>query len=61
MAGFLAPFKLTLTSQHRSAGPVDRLVCATAVHHGLTVLHVDHDSVTVAGVLPEFQQRDIRS
>jgi predicted nucleic acid-binding protein len=37
------------------------LVCATAVHHGLTVLHADSDFADVAGVLPEVQQRDIRT
>jgi predicted amidohydrolase len=46
---------------HRAAGPIDLLVCATAVHHGHTVLHVDNDFVTVAGVLKEVQQRDVRA
>jgi predicted nucleic acid-binding protein len=55
-----AQYKLTQKSQHRAAGVVDLLVCATAVHHGLTVLHVDNDFVTVADVLPEVNQRDIR-
>ena len=35
------------------------LVCATAVHHGLTVLHADSDFAIVADVLPEVRQRDI--
>jgi predicted nucleic acid-binding protein len=55
-----AQYKLTQKGQHRAAGPMDLLVCATAVHHGLTVLHVDNDFATVAAVLPELQQRDIR-
>jgi predicted nucleic acid-binding protein len=56
-----AQYKLTQKSQHRSGGALDLLVCATAVHHDLTVLHVDDDFVTVAGVMPELEQRDIRS
>ena len=56
-----AQYKLTQKGQHRGPGPIDLLICATAVHHGLTVLHAGNDYVTVAGVLPEVQQRDIRS
>jgi predicted nucleic acid-binding protein len=56
-----AQYKLTQKGQHRAAGPLDLLVCATAVHHGLTVLHVDNDYATVAAILPELQQRDIRT
>ncbi len=56
-----AQYKLTQKGQHRGPGPIDLLICATAVHHGLTVLHVDGDFVTVADVLPEVQQRDIRT
>jgi predicted nucleic acid-binding protein len=37
------------------------LICATAVHHGLIVLHVDNDFAAIAGVLPEVRQRDIRA
>ncbi|MEC3957299.1 PIN domain nuclease [Nocardia sp. CDC153] len=55
-----AQYKLTQRGQHRSAGVVDLVVCATAVHHGLTVLHADADFATVARVLPELQERDIR-
>ena len=56
-----AQYKLTQKSRHRSAGPLDLLVCATAVHHGLTLLHVDNDYATVAAVMPEVQQYDIRT
>jgi predicted nucleic acid-binding protein len=56
-----AQYKLTQKGQHRGPGPIDLLVCAAAVHHGLTVLHVDGDFATVADVLPEVQQRDIRT
>ncbi|MDT7842984.1 PIN domain-containing protein [Streptomyces justiciae] len=56
-----AQYKLTQYGQHRAAGAVDLLVCATAVHHGHTVLHVDNDFVTVAAVLKEVDQRDART
>jgi predicted nucleic acid-binding protein len=56
-----AQYKLTQAGQHRSAGVPDLLVCATAVHRGHTVLHVDNDFVAVASVLKDLQQRDIRT
>lgn len=56
-----AQYKLTQQGQHRAAGPIDLLVCATAVHHGHTVLHVDNAFATVAAVLKEVQQRDVRT
>lgn len=55
-----AQYKLTQYGQHRSAGPIDLLVCATAVHHGHTVLHVDNDFAAVARVLSDVDQQDIR-
>lgn len=55
-----AQYKLTQRGQHRSAGALDLLVCATAVHHDLTVLHVDNDFRAVAAVLKELRQRDLR-
>ena len=35
---------------HRSAGPVDLLVAATAETHGLTLLHYDADLLQIAEV-----------
>jgi predicted nucleic acid-binding protein len=55
-----AQYKLTQHGQHRAAGAVDLLVCAIAVHHGHTILHVDNDFSTVASVLKEVQERDVR-
>lgn len=55
-----AQYKLTQQGQHRSAGVVDLLVCATAVHHGLTVLHTDNDFGTVSRVLPDLREYDLR-
>jgi hypothetical protein len=36
---------------------IDLLVAATAVHHGLSVLHVDNDFVTIASGLSELRQK----
>ncbi|MCZ0979702.1 PIN domain nuclease [Streptomyces diastatochromogenes] len=55
-----AQYKLTRKGQHRAAGVVDLLLCATAVHHGLTVLHRDNDFATVARVLKDVDQQDVR-
>jgi hypothetical protein len=41
---------LTETGRHRSAGPVDLLIAATAERQGLTVLCDDRDFETVASV-----------
>ena len=56
-----AQYKLTQQGQHRSAGAIDLLVCATAVHHDLTVLHLDNDFTAVSSVLTELRARDLRS
>jgi hypothetical protein len=42
--------ELTNKAQHRSAGPVDLVVAATAELHGLTLLHHDRDFVQVASI-----------
>ena len=41
---------LTETGKHRSAGPVDLLIAATAERERLTILCDDHDFMTVASV-----------
>jgi predicted nucleic acid-binding protein len=41
---------LTDRGAHRSAGPVDLLVAATAEAHGMTLLHYDADFLQVAEV-----------
>ncbi|MFF3996341.1 PIN domain nuclease [Streptomyces cyaneofuscatus] len=40
--------QLTAKAEHRSAGPVDLLLAATAEQSGLTLLHHDHDFETIA-------------
>ena len=42
--------ELTGKSQHRSAGPVDLVVAATAELHGLTLLYHDGDFGVIARV-----------
>jgi hypothetical protein len=42
--------ELTSKGQHRSAGPVDLILAATAELHGLTLLHHDRDFDVIAGV-----------
>ena len=41
---------LTSRGQHRSAGPVDLVIAATAELFGLTLLHHDGDFATIASV-----------
>ncbi|MEU5344000.1 PIN domain-containing protein [Streptomyces sp. NPDC020766] len=55
-----AQYKLTQKGQHRGPGPVDLVLCATAVHHGLTLLHADNDFAATSRILPEVVERDIR-
>ncbi|RJO74862.1 PIN domain-containing protein [Nocardia panacis] len=56
----MAQYKLTQHGQHRGPGPMDLVLCATAVHHGLTMLHADNDFTTVSRVMPELTEIDIR-
>ncbi len=46
--------QLTVLGQHRSAGPVDLIVAATAELFGLTLLHHDRDFATIAGVTGQY-------
>jgi predicted nucleic acid-binding protein len=41
---------LTAKGQHRSAGPVDLVIAATAELHGLTLLHHDRDFSVITAV-----------
>jgi predicted nucleic acid-binding protein len=42
--------QLTAKGEHRSAGPVDLLVAATAEESGLVLLHHDRDFEAIARV-----------
>jgi predicted nucleic acid-binding protein len=44
----------------RALSTVDLLICATAAHHGLIVLHDDNDFATAAEILPDILQRSVR-
>ncbi|MEV7597751.1 PIN domain-containing protein [Kitasatospora sp. NPDC089797] len=55
-----AQYKLTQKAQHRAAGLADLLLAGTAVHHDMTVLHLDEDFATVARVIGELREQDIR-
>ena len=47
---------LTERGQHRSAGPVDLVMAATAELHGLTLLHRDRDFECIAAITGQAQQ-----
>ena len=38
---------------------VDLLICATAAHHNLMVLHDDKDFATAARYLPDLRERSV--
>jgi predicted nucleic acid-binding protein len=54
-----AQHKLTLAGQRRSAGPLDLLVAATAVHHSLTIVRDDKDYTALARVLAETAEHRV--
>jgi predicted nucleic acid-binding protein len=54
-----AQYQLLRRGAHRALSAVDLLVCATAAHHGLVILHDDHDFETAARHLPDVQERNV--
>jgi len=44
----------------RALSTKDRMICAIAAHHGLTILHDDGDLATAARHFPDFCQRCAR-
>ncbi|MGW1812843.1 PIN domain-containing protein [Streptomyces sp. NPDC002125] len=54
-----AQFRLAQRGQHRSLSAVDWLVCATAAHHGLVVLHDDNELRAAARLLPDVTERNV--
>ncbi|MBB2903185.1 hypothetical protein FHR75_004027 [Kineococcus radiotolerans] len=50
---------LTHQGWHRAPGPVDLLLAATAIEHGLTLLHLDKDFELIAAVSSLQQERVI--
>lgn len=54
-----AQYRLLRTGVHRAFAVVDLLICATAAHHGLVILHDDKDFTTAAHHLTELTERRI--
>lgn len=50
-----AQFRLASRSVLRAFSLADLLVCATAAHHGLTILHDDRDFETASRHLPDVR------
>lgn len=56
-----AQYRLLRHGAHRALSAVDLLICATAAHHGIVVLHDDRDFATAARYLPDLQERAIHN
>lgn len=54
-----AQYRLAQRGRHQSLSVVDWLICATAVHHGLVVLHDDKDFPAAAGVLADLREHNV--
>ena len=55
-----AQYRLLRHGAHRALSAVDLLICATAAHHDLAVLHDDSDFETAARHLPDLRERSVR-
>ena len=54
-----AQYRLLRHGAHRALSAVDLLICATAAHHDLVVLHDDSEIVTAGRYLPDLRERTI--
>jgi predicted nucleic acid-binding protein len=52
-----AQYRLLRHGAHRALSAVDLLICATAAHQDLVVLHDDNDFATAARYLPDLRER----
>jgi predicted nucleic acid-binding protein len=52
-------YRLAQRGRQQSLSVVDWLICATAVHHGLVVLHDDKDFPAAASVLSELREHNV--
>ncbi|RYJ25051.1 hypothetical protein CU044_4962 [Streptomyces sp. L-9-10] len=52
-------YRLAQRGQHQSLSVVDWLVCATAAHHGLVVIHDDNDFRAAAHILADVVERSV--
>lgn len=55
-----AQYRLLRHGAHRALSAVDLLICATAAHHDLVVLHDDGDFAAAACHLPDLRERSIK-
>ena len=55
-----AQYRLLRHGAHSAMSAVDLLICATAAHHDLAVLHDDSDFETAARHLPDLRERGVR-
>jgi predicted nucleic acid-binding protein len=56
-----AQYRLLRHGAHRALSAVDLLICATATHHDLAVLHDDGDFTVATRHLPDLRERSIRA
>ena len=56
-----AQYRLVRHGAHRALSAVDLLVCATAAHHDLIMLHDDIDFATAARYLTDLRERSIHN
>lgn len=54
-----AQYRLLRQGAHRALSAVDLLICATAAHQDLVILHDDKDFATAARYLPDVRERII--
>lgn len=52
-------YRLAQRGRHQSLSVVDWLVCATAAHHGLVVLHDDKDFTAASGLLSDLREHNV--
>lgn len=55
-----AQFHLASRGRHQALSVVDWLICATAAHHSLVILHDDRDFPAAAQLIPDLRERNIR-
>jgi predicted nucleic acid-binding protein len=54
-----AQYLLVRTACHRALSAVDLVICATAAHHDVVILHDDNDFATASRHLPDVRERNI--
>lgn len=52
-------YRLARNGRHQALSVVDWLICATAAHHGLVVLHDDKDFAAAAHVLTDLREHNV--